>query len=173
MRRLMRVGPAESAAILPAVDGWLARHRELKTIAAFAALDGEVDLTEIAALHPERHWAWPRVEGNDLHFHLARDPASQLMPGAFGIREPSPDLPRVAAVEIDAFLCPGLAFDPRGGRLGRGGGFYDRLLAKARKDALKIGVCFPWQIVADTFPEAHDVLMDEILSAVPPPNAEH
>ena len=92
--------------------------------------------------------------------------------GAFGVREPSPDMPVIPLDQIDAFLCPGLAFDPRGGRLGRGRGFYDRMLAGARPDALRIGVCFPWQIVPDVFPEAHDVFMDGILSAVSPPYTE-
>jgi len=100
------------------------------------------------------------------------NPDAQLMPGAFGVREPSPDLPVIPVKRIDAFLCPGLAFDPHGARLGRGRGFYDRMLSKARPGALKIGVCFPWQIVPDVFPEAHDVIMDEVLSAVSPPDAK-
>ncbi len=112
------------------------------------------------------------MDGDDLHFHQVENPDSQLTPGAFGVREPSSDLPIIPVDGINAFFCPGLAFDPRGGRLGRGRGFYDRILAKARPGALKIGVCFPWQIVADTFPEAHDVIMDEVLSAVSPPNTQ-
>lgn len=172
MRRLMREKPADSAAIHPAVESWLAAHPDLQTIAVFSALPGEVDLTKVIAANPGRHWAWPRVEGDDLHFHRVENPETQLVPGAFGVREPSPDLPVIPVEEIDAFFCPGLAFDANGGRLGRGRGFYDRMLARARPGALKIGVCFPWQIVADTFPETHDVLMDGIVSAVSPPDAE-
>lgn len=172
MRRLLRETSGDSAAVHPALENWLAAHPDLQTIAVFSALPGEVDLTKIIAAHPGRRWAWPRVEEHDLHFHQAKHPATQLTPGAFGVREPSPDLPVIPVEEIDAFFCPGLAFDGNGGRLGRGRGFYDRMLAKARPDALKIGVCFPWQIVADTFPEAHDVIMSQVLSAVPPPNAQ-
>jgi 5-formyltetrahydrofolate cyclo-ligase len=172
MRLLMREMPADPQAIHPLIGAWLSAHPERRTIAVFSALPGEVDLTEIVVSNPGRSWAWPRVEGDDLHFHQVENPDAQLMPGAFGIREPSADLPVTAVERIDAFFCPGLAFDPRGGRLGRGRGFYDRMLAKARPDALKIGVCFPWQIVADTFPEAHDVIMDEVLSAVSPPDTE-
>jgi 5-formyltetrahydrofolate cyclo-ligase len=172
MRRLLREQVADSAALHPAIGHWLAAHPERQTIAIFSALPGEVDLTEIIAAHPARRWVWPRVVGDDLHFHQVENPDSQLIPGAFGIREPSPELPVIPVDEIDAFFCPGLAFDPRGGRLGRGRGFYDRMLSKARPDSLKIGLCFPWQIVADTFPEAHDVIMDEVLSAVSPPHAQ-
>jgi 5-formyltetrahydrofolate cyclo-ligase len=172
MRRLLREKPADSAAVHPGIETWLAAHPELQTIAVFSALPGEVDLTKIIAAHPGRRWVWPRVDGDDLNFHQAENPDSQLMPGAFGVREPSPDLPVIPVDRIDAFFCPGLAFDPRGGRLGRGRGFYDRMLTKARPGVLKIGVCFPWQIVPDTFPEAHDVIMDEVLSAVSPPDAQ-
>jgi 5-formyltetrahydrofolate cyclo-ligase len=172
MRRLLRETPAESAAVYPEIERWLAAHPGLQTIAVFSALPGEVDLTEIIAAHPERRWVWPRVETDDLHFHHAENPMARLVTGAFGVREPSPELPIIPLDHIDAYLCPGLAFDSQGGRLGRGRGFYDRMLAKARPGALKIGVCFPWQIVADTFPEAHDVIMDEVLSVVSAPNAQ-
>jgi 5-formyltetrahydrofolate cyclo-ligase len=163
-RRLLRGRLADSAAILPALERWLASHPDMPTIAVFAALPGEVDLTETVALHPERRWVYPRVAGDDLHFHRVENPARQLTPGAFGVREPSPDLPRVPIDQIDAFLCPGLAFDPRGGRLGRGRGFYDRMLAKARPGALRIGICFPYQIVPDTFQEPHDIPMDLVIT---------
>jgi 5-formyltetrahydrofolate cyclo-ligase len=172
MRRLAREKPTDSHAVHPTVERWLSGNPALRTIAVFSALPGEVDLTKIIEAHPERRWVWPRVAGDELHFHHVENPTAQLTAGAFGVREPSPDLPVIPVDEIDAFLCPGLALDAHGGRLGRGRGFYDRMLSKARTDALKIGVCFPWQIVADTFPEAHDVHMDEVLSAVSPPHGE-
>jgi 5-formyltetrahydrofolate cyclo-ligase len=171
MRHLMRENPADSARLHPVLDSWLAAHPALQTIAVFSALPGEVDLTEITVRHPERCWAWPRVDGNDLHFHQAENAAALPVTGSFGIREPSPEMPVVPVERIDAFFCPGLAFDVHGGRLGRGRGFYDRMLSRARPDALRIGVCFPWQMVQDTFSEAHDVMMDEVLSAVAAPDA--
>ena len=64
---------------------------------------------------------------------------------------------------IDVFLCPGLAFDLRGGRLGRGRGFYDRALALTGPGAYRIGICFSWQIVEDVHCEPHDVPMDEVI----------
>ena len=114
--------------------------------------------------HPERRWVYPRVSGEDLTFHAVANPGAELTRSALGIREPSPTLAPVALERIDAFLCPGLAFDAHGGRLGRGRGYYDRVLAGARPDALKIGVCFARQIVPDTFPQPHDVRMDKVIS---------
>jgi 5-formyltetrahydrofolate cyclo-ligase len=165
MRRLLREIHPDPQPIHEAVAGWLAGHPGLRTIAVFRALPGEVDLMEVTACHRDRRWVYPRVAGDDLVFHVVGNPAADLTPGTMGIREPSPCLPRVAVDAIDAFLCPGLAFDARGGRLGRGRGYYDRMLAGARPDALKMGVCFPQQLVPDTFAQAHDVPMDGILTA--------
>jgi 5-formyltetrahydrofolate cyclo-ligase len=165
MRRLLREIHPDPQPIRAAVARWLAGHPGLRTIAVFRALPGEVDLMEVTACHRDRRWVYPRVAGDDLVFHVVENPAADLTPGTMGIREPSPHLPRVAIEEIDAFLCPGLAFDARGGRLGRGRGYYDRMLAGARPDALKMGVCFPQQLVPDTFAQAHDVPMNGILTA--------
>jgi 5-formyltetrahydrofolate cyclo-ligase len=164
MRRLLREVDHDPQAICAAVEGWLAAHPGARTIAVFRALPGEVDLTEITARHGDRRWVYPRVAGDELVFHVVADAAADLKPGTMGILEPAPDLPSVEVGGIDAFFCPGLAFDARGGRLGRGRGFYDRLLARARPGALKIGVCFPAQLVPDTYAQAHDIAMDGILT---------
>ena len=65
---------------------------------------------------------------------------------------------------IDFILVPGLAFSKDRHRLGRGGGFFDRLLAGRAQDAFKLGVGFSFQLL-DTVPtEAHDILMDAIVT---------
>lgn len=163
MRRLLRENPSDSSGIDAGLEGWLTKNPAARTIAVFAALPGEVDLTEVINRHRDRRWAYPRVRGAELDFYHVENPVSGLQPGHLGIREPSVELPLVAVAEIDAFFCPGLAFDRSGGRLGRGRGYYDRLLSRARPDALKIGICFPWQMVPDTFPQTHDISMDEVI----------
>jgi 5-formyltetrahydrofolate cyclo-ligase len=163
MRRLIHAQTPDSRALKAALGRWLAQHPAVTTIAAFSALQGEPDLADFITSHPSHRWVYPRVSGDYLVFHHVPDPASGLRPGAFGILEPDPALPEIQTPDIDAFICPGLAFDPRGGRLGRGRGFYDRMLAIARPDALRIGVCFPWQMVPDTCSEPHDVPMDQVL----------
>ncbi len=164
MRRRLLGLNANSKPICDALDRWLATVPGVHTIAVFSPLPGEVDLSEFVRHHPEIRWAYPRVVGNDLQFHHLGHPENGLDPGAFGVMEPSSTLPVVPASECDAFICPGLAFDVSGGRLGRGKGFYDRFLETSRPDAHKIGVCFPIQIVPDTFSEPHDVRMDRVIS---------
>lgn len=159
LRQALRNHTCDPAATWGAVSDWLQARPTLRTIAIYAALPGEVDLTAVCQGYPQLRWVYPKVSGHHLTFH----PGDSLQPGAFGILEPADGSAEVPLEEIDAFLCPGLAFDPAGHRLGRGRGFYDRLLAQARPDALKIGVCFPFQIVPDTFPEPHDVIMDKVI----------
>lgn len=67
-------------------------------------------------------------------------------------------------VPLDLVLVPGLAFTRDGGRLGRGGGFFDRFLFHRAQSAAKIGVGFAFQIV-DTLPlEAHDVKLNAVIT---------
>lgn len=164
MRHRLRETTGDSLALRQLLGRWLEKHPEVRTLSLFAALPGEPDLLALPELHPDRRWLFPRVDGDLLTFHQVTDPHRELLAGAFGIREPAAGTPVVPVGEIDAFLCPGLAFDARGGRLGRGRGFYDRMLAGARPDALKLGIGFAFQVVEDTCAEAHDVRMDEVLT---------
>lgn len=164
LRQALRTHAADPADVRTTLDLWLAGRPSLRTIAIYSPLPGEVPLSAVVLELPQRYWAYPRVTGEFLTFHRVADPAAELLPGAFGILEPAGDAPKIPAAGIDAFICPGLAFDRRGGRLGRGRGFYDRLLANARPDAVKIGVCFPFQLVASTFPEPHDIAMNLVIA---------
>lgn len=86
----------------------------------------------------------------------------ELVSGRFGIREPAPHCIEIPLDDVDLVLVPGVAFDLRGHRLGRGQGFYDRLLANF--SGKKIGIAFDEQLV-DTIPvEKQDVRMDCILT---------
>ncbi len=76
--------------------------------------------------------------------------------------------------DVDLILAPGLAFTPGGKRLGRGGGFYDRLLSRKRNDARVMGVCFDLQLLDEIPEEPHDAPMDAIvtergIATTPPP----
>ena len=73
------------------------------------------------------------------------DPTCDLVVGKFGIREAAELSPEMALNQLDLVLVPGIAFDPHGNRLGRGKGFYDRLLAGVR--GTKCGVAFDEQLV--------------------------
>lgn len=82
--------------------------------------------------------------------------------GPMGIREPV-DADIVEPKEVSAWIIPGLAFTRGGKRLGYGGGWYDRLLASAPKDAVKIGVAYSFQIVDDLPGEPHDVPLTDVV----------
>ena len=64
----------------------------------------------------------------------------------------------------DLILVPGLAFSLAGHRLGRGGGFYDRLLAGRARNAIKLGICFSLQLLESVPTEEHDALLDAVIS---------
>lgn len=148
-----------SAEIRDALSAFLP-PRSGRVITLFSPLAGEPDLLPLVARHPGFRWLLPRVEDGGLSFHPAN---SRLSPGAFGIDEPEPDeSPAIPIEEIDLFLCPGLGFTREGSRLGRGKGFYDRVLPFARPDALRIGVAFTEQIVARLPCHAHDQRMTHL-----------
>jgi 5-formyltetrahydrofolate cyclo-ligase len=90
---------------------------------------------------------------------------STLVPGPFGIPEPHPDVRAPVKVEsLDVVVVPGLAFDPRGHRLGWGAGYYDRLLAEIRPQIPIVALAFECQIVPTIPSLAHDVRMSAIVT---------
>jgi 5-formyltetrahydrofolate cyclo-ligase len=106
----------------------------------------------------------PRVDrpARRLRLYRVADPAQDLYPGSLGIPEPRPGLPEVSPEMIDWALVPGLAFDERGYRLGRGGGYYDRLLPMLRQEAICWALCLSCQLVSRLPVEAHDVPLNGV-----------
>ncbi len=86
-----------------------------------------------------------------------------LVAGKFGVREPHPDLLKVSLTELDLVIVPGVAFDAAGNRLGRGRGFYDRLLAEATC-ADFCGIGFDEQIVTRVPVGPHDIQLHYLLT---------
>lgn len=111
---------------------------------------------------------WCVVETNELELFLLED-MGELVEGAYKILEPKPELrllpnKRVAPEDLDLVMVPGTAFDPRGGRMGQGKGYYDRLLARARPDAPLVGIAFECQVFPEIPVAPHDVFMDAVLT---------
>jgi len=141
----------------------LPRWQDARIVAAYAALPGEADLRPLDWIG-DKTVLLPRVDGNDLVFHAVND-AGELKPGAFGVMEPDPaKCPAFDPRDAQTIFVPGLAFTAEGLRLGRGRGFYDRLLAALPPDVLRVGVCFAGQILADIPSESHDEEVDVVLS---------
>lgn len=94
----------------------------------------------------------PRVNGLDLEI-LPYD-RTRMHLGAFHIEEPDGD-DTVSVDQIDLIVVPGVAFDRSGSRVGRGKGYYDRLLSRSR--ATTVGVCFDFQLYDSFETEEHDI----------------
>jgi 5-formyltetrahydrofolate cyclo-ligase len=134
------------------------------TVAVFAATDEEPDLTDLVALLRARavRPLLPRVVGDDLEVAEFVDGPDGSAPGFRGLLEPTGA--RVDEREVEAVLVPGVAFDPTGARLGRGGGHYDRLLARLPDACVRIGVCFACQVVPSVPRLEHDRGVDAIIT---------
>lgn len=101
----------------------------------------------------------PRVNGVNLEI-LPYD-ETRLELGSFLIEEPTGD--NIANPEdIEMIIVPAVAFDRKCSRLGRGKGFYDRLLATT--DATKIGIGYDFQLVDELPTEPHDIQMDMVIT---------
>lgn len=105
---------------------------------------------------------------NKLGLWLLED-AAELLPGMWGILEPSKQRwgesgKEIFPEQLDCIMVPGVAFDRNGGRLGNGAGYYDRLLKDVRADTVLIGVCFESQLVEQVVMEADDVAMDIVIT---------
>lgn len=148
---------AEGRKILAQIERWTP-WLEAQTICAFSALPSEPDL--LTPWPSDKKIILPRVAASGLSLHLVENPA-ELVEGSFGILEPCMKAP-IAEEKADIILIPGLAFDRSGVRLGRGAGYYDRLLAGFH--GLRVGVCFE-ELVFERIPaEAHDVSMDFVMT---------
>ena len=110
--------------------------------------------------HDRKRFFLPRVNGVDLEV-LPYD-RSKLQLGAFRIEEPSGD-DVVDADSMELIVVPAVAYDRNGNRVGRGKGYYDRLLGSTR--AVKVGVGYGFQLVdGDIDSEPHDVKVDMVIT---------
>ena len=152
----------------------LVERLEAEAFMVYTSFREELDLSGLA------EWGWstgrrviaPRCEPSDrsVKLYILTD-WSQLMRGAYGIMEPDP----AKAIELESgefpklVFVPGLAFDLAGGRLGYGGGYYDRFAELAQKhvepEVIKwYGVAFEAQLIDKVPTEAHDLSMDGIVT---------
>jgi len=172
--RLASVPPAERQAKSALVAERVARLdivRRAERLLLHRALPSEVateGLLAVALARGQRVFA-PRVDGSRLTF-LEIGLATRWHHSALGILEPETGEALALATPgglKTVLLMPGLAFDEKGGRLGRGGGHYDRFLREARRQdggLVAIAMAFELQMVADVARDAHDELVDWIVT---------
>lgn len=136
---------------------------QARTVMAYVAMRGELSLAPLIEelLAAGKVLCLPRCGAVGQMSARRVTALSQLVPGAYGIAEPGEGCPEVAPEEIDVVLVPGTAFDARGGRIGQGGGYYDRFLPRTR--ACRIGVCHDFALLGSVPAQAHDQRMDAVV----------
>ncbi len=140
--------------------------REATSVLFFAPLLDEVDIWPLLgdALAAGKAVALPRFSAASHAYSAAcvQNLQRDLQPGRFGIREPREHCPDSPLAKFALVLVPGVAFDTHGRRLGRGRGFYDRLLKGVC--GTKCGVAFDEQIVDAVPAGLHDARVDRLLT---------
>jgi len=141
----------------------LPQFMESKTVALYWSAGNEVATHEfVEKWSTGKTILLPVVAGDDLvlkKFSCAED----MRCGCFGIEEPQcEEFPAEDYDRIGLIVVPGVAFDRKGHRLGRGKGFYDRLLPRIK--GYKAGVCFDFQMFPEIPAEPHDATVDRVIS---------
>lgn len=142
--------------------------REAGTLLLYYPLADEVDVRPLIkeAFESGRQVLLPVCVGEELELRIYEGEDS-LREGAFGIMEPTGQLFAPEHFpDIQLALVPGMAFDRVGHRLGRGKGYYDRLLPKLTKARLQ-GICFPFQLLDEVPADPHDIPVQEVLFGQP------
>ena len=126
-----------------------------KIVCTYIHTDSEVDITNDLIGYKQLITSY--LVSSDIELCLYKEP---FIKNALNILEPENP---IKIKEVDVFLVPGLAFTASGKRLGRGGGYYDKLLSKY-PDTLKIGITFNERIMQDLPTESHDISMDYVFT---------
>jgi 5-formyltetrahydrofolate cyclo-ligase len=147
----------------------LRTEKQWNTLFVYVNFRSEVETTELISecLAAGVRVAVPLVDAAEKRMIpvLINDLEKDLAPGYYNI--PEPDLGRSSGIdpaEIDAALIPGSVFDGAGGRLGYGGGYYDRFLVNDAPQARRIGLAFEMQLVEKVPLEPHDQPLDILIT---------
>jgi 5-formyltetrahydrofolate cyclo-ligase len=140
--------------------------RSAHTILFYAPLADELDVWPLLEklLKSEKICALPAFD-DATQFYSARrvkNLETDIFTGKFGVSEPLGGCEEIPLDQFDLILVPGMAFDLSGNRLGRGKGFYDRILAQA--SGIKCGIGYDFQLLESIPVEAHDAKVDFIFT---------
>jgi len=140
--------------------------RKAKTVMFYVSLPEEVSTQRMIkrSLALGKQVVVPRLEKNILRPIEIRDMKKDLAPGRFGILEPKKRRRSVALRRINLVIVPGVAFDARGNRLGRGGGYYDRFLKRLSGRIPLIGLAFKLQKVTTLPTSSRDIPVTTLIS---------
>lgn len=140
--------------------------RNAEAMLLFAPLPDEVDVWPLlaAAFGAGKIVALPRYDRENNLYTACQvtDPTEPLPVGRFGIHEPRADCPLLPLAQFDLVAVPGLGFGLDGYRIGRGKGFYDRILSEVT--GIKCGVGFESQVFDSVPVEPHDIHLDALVT---------
>lgn len=136
------------------------------TIFVYVSTGNEVKTAEIIekALNDGKTVCVPRVIPHVKMEAVPIDGLDDLRTGFFNIMEPKPDLLPLSENKIDLVIVPGLLFDMHGFRVGYGGGYYDRFLARIPSDCRTLGLAFDFQVVDELPAEDHDMKIMAVIT---------
>ena len=139
-------------------------YRQARTVYGYMPYNQEVRTVAMLeqALRDGKRVAIPKCYGDEMRFIFMED-LSQVEKGYANIPEPIADEP-IADDETALVLMPGLAFDPQGHRIGYGGGFYDKFLAKEPNHPT-LALCYDFQMLDKLETEEFDIPVDAVLWA--------
>ncbi|HAV60980.1 MAG TPA: 5-formyltetrahydrofolate cyclo-ligase [Verrucomicrobiales bacterium] len=167
--RVARLMPDERNLSAERVVGRISQHaswRQARTVMLFVPLPDEVDVLRLVdeAIGHGKTVLLPRYKSEADGYEPARieNVATDLVVGRFGVAEPASDCPGYPLKSLDVTLVPGLGFDLAGRRLGRGRGYYDRLLVGAAGRLWGVG--FDCQLLPELPVETHDVVLNCIVT---------
>ncbi|MCH2206508.1 MAG: 5-formyltetrahydrofolate cyclo-ligase [Lentisphaerales bacterium] len=148
-----------SQKVLSTVKNWQT-FQEVESIGIYIAMNDEVNLNEL--LETDKKLYLPIYDKVNKVYRMALvQDSKDLVEGKFGISEPSEKCRLADVDDIGLWLIPGRAFDKKGNRLGRGKGFYDRLLAD--ENGLKAGVPADGKVLENVPTDKWDVKMNFLL----------
>lgn len=142
-------------------------YKNAKTIFIFISFNDEVDTLRIIrkSLEDGKIVCVPKViSKQDGMVAIRINNFEDMVVSSYGILEPKDITNIIKENLVDLTFVPGLAFDKKGGRIGYGGGFYDRFLKNMKKDSKKIGLAYSFQIIDEVPMEEHDLFIDGIIT---------
>jgi len=165
--RMERISPAVRAVeSIEMCERLKPQIQSAHTILFFAPLPDELDVWPVLELSMAlgTNCALPFYDAEKKTYgaRVLEKLATDIVTGKFGVREPVASCAEIALNRFDLVLVPGVAFDLAGSRLGRGFGFYDRLLVEA--SGVKCGVAYDFQLQEQIPTEPHDARVDFILT---------
>ena len=144
--------------------------KDAKIIMFYVSFDGEVDTREMIkeAMEQGKKVVLPITitEEKKIIPSLIEDLENDLTDGPYGIQQPKTNPAQALNFdELDVVIVPGVAFDKKANRMGRGQGYYDRFLKKLPSHVATIGLAFDFQVVEDLpFLKDHDIPVSFVIT---------